>query len=74
MKATVLHLNGALLIEPAVYGDHRGIFEKLQRKEIQLHRGAAIQFIQHDRSISKESGAVRKLHYQLEPTYNAPIG
>jgi dTDP-4-dehydrorhamnose 3,5-epimerase len=55
------------LIEPNVFGDHRGFFmESYNYKSFCLH-GIDNEFIQDNHSLSVESNVLRGLHYQLYP-------
>ncbi|MCM3786617.1 dTDP-4-dehydrorhamnose 3,5-epimerase [Neobacillus mesonae] len=67
MHITPLHLEGALLIEPKVYGDHRGFFMESYNKEVFERKGIHHTFIQDNHSLSAEAGVLRGLHYQLPP-------
>ncbi|GGF92242.1 dTDP-4-dehydrorhamnose 3,5-epimerase [Paenibacillus abyssi] len=61
------HLPDLKLIEPAVFGDHRGFFmESYNEKTYQKH-GIMQTFIQDNHSLSVEAGVLRGLHYQLHP-------
>ncbi|AJS60035.1 dTDP-4-dehydrorhamnose 3,5-epimerase [Paenibacillus sp. IHBB 10380] len=67
MKVTELKLQGTLLIEPTVHGDHRGFFLESYNKAAFEEVGIHQEFIQDNHSYSAEAGTLRGLHYQLEP-------
>ena len=67
MKVIKSRLKGVKLIEPAVYGDHRGFFMESYNEKIFQEHGIDHQFIQDNHSLSKEAGVLRGMHYQLEP-------
>jgi len=67
MKIIKTKLDGVLVIETDVFGDHRGFFtesynqEKFKNEEIGYH------FIQDNHSLSAQAGTLRGLHFQLPP-------
>jgi dTDP-4-dehydrorhamnose 3,5-epimerase len=73
MNVTPLRLEGALLIEPVVHGDHRGFFmESFNEATLQKH-GITCRFVQDNHSLSAEAGVLRGLHYQLPPKAQAKL-
>lgn len=67
MKLIETKLEGVFLLEPKVFGDHRGFFmETYNAKDFQ-ELGLEINFIQDNHSLSVPAGTLRGLHYQLEP-------
>ncbi|THF80848.1 dTDP-4-dehydrorhamnose 3,5-epimerase [Cohnella fermenti] len=67
MKVTSTNLPGALLIEPAVFGDNRGFFMESYNAGSFAENGIAMTFVQDNHSLSAEAGVLRGLHYQLNP-------
>ena len=67
LKVTPLSLEGALLIEPVVHGDHRGFFIESYNEKQYHTLGITNTFIQDNHSLSQEPGVLRGLHYQLNP-------
>ncbi|MGG1312876.1 MULTISPECIES: dTDP-4-dehydrorhamnose 3,5-epimerase [Cohnella] len=67
MKVTEAKLPGVLLIEPAVFGDHRGFFMESYNSQTFAKHGIHFNFIQDNHSLSAEAGVLRGLHYQLNP-------
>lgn len=67
MKVTETKLKGLFVIEPAVFGDHRGWFMETYNEENLKKFGIEIGFIQDNHSFSAAKGTLRGLHYQLEP-------
>ncbi|MGG0744653.1 dTDP-4-dehydrorhamnose 3,5-epimerase [Priestia megaterium] len=55
----------AVLIEPKVFGDHRGFFTESYNKEIFKQNGIDMDFIQDNHSLSQQPGTLRGMHYQL---------
>lgn len=64
MKIVQSDIKEVLLIQPKVFGDHRGyFFESFSKKLLQEH-GVNYEFVQDNISKSKK-GTVRGLHYQI---------
>ena len=53
-----------LLIQPKVFGDHRGYFFESYSKKVLQEHGVTYEFVQDNISKSKR-GTVRGLHYQI---------
>lgn len=56
-----------IIIEPKVFGDHRGWFTETYSKEKFKEIGVDIDFIQDNHSFSAQKGTLRGLHFQLNP-------
>jgi dTDP-4-dehydrorhamnose 3,5-epimerase len=67
MQVTESKLKGAKLIEPKVFGDHRGFFMESYNKKQFEEVGIDIEFVQDNHSLSVPAGTLRGLHFQLEP-------
>lgn len=67
MKITKTDLEGVLVIEPAVFGDHRGWFSETYNDAKFKEAGVDLLFIQDNQSYSASKGTLRGLHYQLNP-------
>jgi len=59
--------NDAFLLEPKVFGDHRGFFMESYNTQVFEELGLSYTFIQDNHSLSAEAGTIRGLHYQLNP-------
>lgn len=57
----------AFLLEPKVFGDHRGFFMETYNAHVFEELGLSYSFIQDNHSLSAEAGTLRGLHYQLDP-------
>ncbi|OOE14440.1 dTDP-4-dehydrorhamnose 3,5-epimerase [Fictibacillus arsenicus] len=57
----------SILIEPKVFGDHRGFFMESYNEETYKMHGIDMDFIQDNHSLSQQSGTLRGMHYQLAP-------
>ena len=66
MNIVPLDLPGVFLIEPKVYGDHRGWFFESFRRDKFVACGMEVEFVQDNMSSSTRN-VVRGLHYQLDP-------
>lgn len=62
-----LSLPGVLEIRPRRFGDERGFFSEVWRREWLSHDGMDLQFVQDNHSYSRASGVLRGLHFQMEP-------
>lgn len=67
MKFTTTPLEGVLVIEPAVFGDHRGWFMETYNDLNYVNAGLNMSFKQDNHSFSAVKGTLRGLHYQLNP-------
>jgi len=67
MKVVETNLKGVLVVEPAVFGDHRGWFMESYNDEKFKEAGIDINFVQDNQSFSATKGTLRGLHYQLDP-------
>ncbi|WP_025689639.1 dTDP-4-dehydrorhamnose 3,5-epimerase [Paenibacillus zanthoxyli] len=67
MKFTQTNLEGVLIVEPTVFGDHRGWFMETYSQAKFLEQGIDLNFVQDNQSYSAVKGTLRGLHYQLNP-------
>lgn len=67
MKAIKTKVDGAIIIEPDVFGDNRGWFMESYSKKKLADIGIDVEFVQDNRSFSAEKGTLRGLHCQLDP-------
>ena len=63
MRVTPLDLPEVLLIEPKVFGDHRGYFLETWQAERYRNAGMTLPFVQDNLSLSRR-GILRGLHFQ----------
>lgn len=64
MRALTTTLDGVLLIEPAVHGDHRGFFHESYRENVWADAGVPTTWVQDNHSRSRQ-GIVRGMHFSL---------
>jgi len=67
LKIIETRFKDAFLIEPKVFGDHRGFFMESYNDKVFKELGFNYEFVQDNHSLSVEVGTLRGLHYQLEP-------
>lgn len=67
VKITQTSLDGVLIVEADVFGDHRGFFTESYNKRRFEEAGLFYDFVQDNQSLSVEAGTLRGLHYQLAP-------
>ena len=59
-------LENVLLLRPNIYKDERGYFFESFRESIFKKNGYNIKFVQENQVLSRHSGIIRGLHYQLK--------
>lgn len=64
LKVSETKLKDVKIIEPAVFGDHRGFFTESYSKEEFQSVGVNFDFVQDNHSLSVEAGVIRGLHFQ----------
>jgi len=64
MNVVELEISGVKVIEPKVFGDHRGFFLETYHKKRYREAGIQMELVQDNHSRSKK-GILRGLHYQL---------
>lgn len=67
MKFIKTHLEDVLVVEPAVFGDHRGWFMETYSEAKFNEHNLRYQFVQDNQSYSAVKGTLRGLHFQLNP-------
>jgi dTDP-4-dehydrorhamnose 3,5-epimerase len=67
MKITKTKFEEVIVIEPKVFGDHRGWFMETYSQSILVNHGFNLEFVQDNHSYSGTKGTLRGLHYQLNP-------
>ncbi len=64
MKFTETELKGVYVVEPAVFGDHRGFFMESWSKRAFEEAGLFYDFVQDNHSSSTVKGTLRGIHFQ----------
>jgi dTDP-4-dehydrorhamnose 3,5-epimerase len=67
MEFTKTNLDGVVIVEPKVFGDHRGWFMETYNELNFFETGINVKFVQDNQSFSAAKGTLRGLHYQLDP-------
>lgn len=70
IKVTETNLTDVKIIEPAVFGDHRGFFTESFSVEDFKAAGIDFDFIQDNHSLSTQPGVLRGLHFQRKISPN----
>ena len=60
-------LDGVYIIEPKVFGDHRGYFMETWSVRNFEAIGINTQFVQDNQSFTQKKGTIRGIHYQQNP-------
>jgi dTDP-4-dehydrorhamnose 3,5-epimerase len=66
-------LPGVKIIDPKVFGDHRGWFMETYSNKLFQQAGIDVNFVQDNHSFSAIKGTLRGLHYQLKPKAQAKL-
>lgn len=64
IKVTETKLKDVKILEPAVFGDHRGFFTESYSEEDFRAVGITEKFVQDNHSLSAQPGVIRGLHFQ----------
>lgn len=64
MKISETGIRDVLLLEPQVFGDHRGWFMESWSKRKMEEAGLSYDFVQDNQSFSVQKGTLRGLHFQ----------
>ena len=67
MKVIETSIQGLVIIEPSIFGDHRGWFMETYNEEAFKNSEINLNFVQDNQSFSAAKGTLRGLHYQLNP-------
>lgn len=67
MKAIKTEIEGVIIIEPDVFGDHRGWFMESWSKKKYEELGINVEFVQDNESFTAKKGTLRGLHFQMDP-------
>ncbi|KON82891.1 dTDP-4-dehydrorhamnose 3,5-epimerase [Rossellomorea marisflavi] len=59
-------LTGVFILEPSLFGDHRGWFMETFSDSEFKQMGIHLNFVQDNHSFSAERGTLRGMHYQLD--------
>jgi dTDP-4-dehydrorhamnose 3,5-epimerase len=55
------------IVTPRKFGDHRGFFSEIYKRNAFAEAGLELDFVQDNHSLSAEAGTLRGLHFQSAP-------
>lgn len=67
MQVEAISISGLKKITPARFGDTRGYFSEVFKREWFRENVADVEFVQDNESLSAQAGTIRGLHFQAEP-------
>lgn len=73
MKVIETKIPGVIIIEPDVFGDHRGYFMETYSTSKYEEIGITNTFVQDNMSFSSQKGTLRGLHFQNSPMAQAKL-
>lgn len=73
MKRIETRLPGVCIIEPQVFGDHRGYFMETYNQQAFAEIGIDNTFVQDNQSFSAQKGTLRGIHFQNAPYAQAKL-
>ncbi|MCQ2437073.1 MAG: dTDP-4-dehydrorhamnose 3,5-epimerase [Clostridia bacterium] len=73
MKRIDTALPGVCIVEPQVFGDHRGYFMETYSTRAFAEIGITNEFVQDNQSFTAQKGALRGIHFQNAPMAQAKL-
>lgn len=73
MRRIDTSLPGVFIIEPQVFGDHRGWFMETHSKDRMNQIGIDAVFVQDNHSFTQKKNTLRGIHFQNEPKAQAKL-
>ena len=73
MQVTALAIPDVKLIVPKRFEDRRGFFVETYNKRRLVEAGIELDFVQDNHSLSRETGVLRGLHFQVAPHVQAKL-
>lgn len=73
MKRIDTNLPGVYIIEPQVFGDHRGYFMETYNQQTFAEIGISNTFVQDNQSFTAQKGTLRGIHFQNAPFAQAKL-
>ena len=66
-------LQGVFILQPKVFGDHRGYFLETYNASVLKHLGIEASFVQDNESFTQAKGTLRGIHFQQSPSAQSKI-
>lgn len=73
MEKIQTKLEGVYVLEPKVFGDHRGYFMETFSERVFSELGLNTRFVQDNESFTAQKGTLRGLHFQKNPMAQTKI-
>ena len=73
MKRIETKLPGVYIVEPQVFGDHRGYFMETYSTKVFAELGIDNVFVQDNQSFTAQKGVLRGIHFQNAPMAQAKL-
>lgn len=73
MKRIETKLPGVYIVEPQVFGDHRGYFMETYSTKAFADIGITNEFVQDNQSFTAQKGTLRGIHFQNAPMAQAKL-
>ena len=73
MEKIATKLEGVYILEPKVFGDHRGYFMETYSEKVFRELGIDNVFVQDNESFTAQKGTLRGLHFQNNPMSQTKI-
>ena len=73
MEKIETKLDGVYILEPKVFGDHRGYFMETYSEKVFRELGIDNVFVQDNESFTAQKGTLRGLHFQNDPMSQTKI-
>ena len=73
MKRIDTKLPGVVIVEPQVFGDHRGYFMETYSTKAFADIGITNEFVQDNQSFTAQKGTLRGIHFQNAPMAQAKL-
>jgi len=73
MKRINTKLPGVCIVEPQVFGDHRGYFMETYNQQAFADIGITATFVQDNQSFTAQKGTLRGIHFQNAPYAQAKL-
>lgn len=67
MNVIETKLPGVVIVEPQVFGDHRGWFMESWSQKTMVDNGLNVNFVQDNQSYTARKGTLRGIHFQQYP-------